>query len=147
MLRIVNQGGGEVNPGNVIVNYTAGAHTVNLENKNSVGDCDLDAAATVTSTSADCGGHIEIRGISDNIEAVSTGLETGDVPDILVEFASISDAATGGGIKSDDGKVDVIFGNGRRGKRHQPEFRRGREHRRGRRDGSSIYPTICEGRG
>jgi hypothetical protein len=108
-LRIVNQGGGEVNPGNVIVNYTALSSTVHLENKSSVGDCDLDGSATVTTTTADCGGSIEIRGIADNVDVVSTGLET-DL-DILVEFASISDDATGGSIKSDDGQVDVIFGN------------------------------------
>jgi hypothetical protein len=107
VLRVVNQGGGEVNPGNVIVNYTALSPTVNLENKSSVGDCDLDGAETVTRTTADCGGQIEIRGISDNVDVVSTGLET-DL-DILVEFASISDDAAGGSIKSDDGQVDVIF--------------------------------------
>ncbi len=106
-LRVVNQGGGELNPGDVIVNFTALSPSVELENKSSVGDCDLDGSATVTMTRAKCGGNIEIRGISDNVEVVSTGLETG--LDVLVQFASISDDATGGSIKSDDGQVDVIF--------------------------------------
>jgi hypothetical protein len=107
VLRVVNQGGGELNPGDVNVNFTALSPTVNLENKSLVGNCDLDGAATVTLTTADCGGSIEIRNISDNVDVVSTGLETG--MDILVQFASISDDATGGSIKSDDGQVDVIF--------------------------------------
>jgi hypothetical protein len=106
-LRVVNQGGGEVNPGNVIVNFTALSPSVTLENKSLVGDCDLDGAETVKWTKARCGGNIEIRGISDNVDVVSTGLETG--LDILVQFASISDDAEGGTIKSDDGQVDVIF--------------------------------------
>jgi len=107
---LLNRGGGEINPGNVIVNYTALAHSVYLVNRSSVGDCDLDGAETVTFTKAHCGGNIEIRGISDDVDIVSTGLETG--LDILVEFASISDDASGGTIKSDDGQVDVIFPKG-----------------------------------
>jgi hypothetical protein len=107
-LKVVNQGFGNVEEADIIVDTVSMSPYVYVQSDHGLGDCDVDGAPTVVNTEAYCRGQIEITNVSDNVTADSTGPFTdGDDFAVRVDWAGISDAATGGTIRSDEGHIEL----------------------------------------
>jgi hypothetical protein len=105
-LDVRNRSNGPINPGNIRVNFVGSATAVTVRTAE-LGDCTVQGAPTVTRTVADCDGTVEILSVSDDLDVTSTFLETGR--SVNISLASISENATGGSIRADDGNIRMTF--------------------------------------
>jgi hypothetical protein len=106
-LVLENDSDGPVNPGSIDAGFVGQAYSVDLST-DSLGDCNVDDAASVVSTRMRCDGVILATGVSNDVDIVSTGLG-GEIVLILV---GIDGAASGGRVESEDGDVTVSFADG-----------------------------------
>ena len=105
-LVLKNDSDGPLNPGNVVADYVGGAVSVEVST-DSLGDCTVAGAPSVTLTTARCDGKITVKNVADQLDIASKGL-SGDIAVTLAELAS-----TGGGtVRSEDGDVTVSFPSG-----------------------------------
>ena len=105
-LDVSNRSNGPINPGDVRVLFVGDATSVSVSTE-SLGDCRIDGASSVTRTTADCDGAVRVSGVADDVDITSTGLETDVSVDLTV--ASVSADSDGGTIDSEDGDVNVTF--------------------------------------
>jgi len=105
-LVVENRSNGPIDPGNVRVRFVGEATSVSVST-DSLGDCRIDGAPSVTQTTADCDGAVRISGVTDNVDITTTGLETAVSVDLTV--ASVSAESGGGTINSEDGDVNLTF--------------------------------------
>jgi hypothetical protein len=104
-LVVRNDSDGPVNPGNIDVRYVAQATSVDVST-DSLGDCSVDGASSVLSTRARCDGEIEVTGVSDRLDLVSSGLSGA----IHVVLSEIHEGGSGGGlVESEDGDITLDF--------------------------------------
>ncbi len=106
-LMVRNRSDGPINPGDIDVQYTAGAFAVNVDTDD-LGDCRVRGTTSVTQTVANCDGEIDIRGIADAVDINATGLETGEAVDVRIAAIS-ADFTAGGTINADDGDVSLTL--------------------------------------
>ena len=105
-LSLENAGASSINPGNLDVQFVGASPRVSLSNEG-IGSCDLNGSASVTTTDVVCGGAAEVRGVADDVNITTTGLETGTA--IVLELSAIGPNATGGKVVSRDGNIEVTF--------------------------------------
>jgi hypothetical protein len=106
-LVVENDSNGPVNPGNIDVRFVGQARSVEVST-DSLGDCHVGGEASVVSTRAHCDGNIQVTGVSNDLDVISTGL----AGEIIVILREVDDAAAGGKIESEDGDVRVTFPEG-----------------------------------
>jgi hypothetical protein len=84
------------------------AWSAHLESYGLAGTCNLDGSPTITETYASCEGEIEITNVSDNVTALSTGMaDDADPYRVRVSFAAISETATGGEMRTEQGHIEL----------------------------------------
>ncbi len=105
-LSLENAGASSVNPGNLDVQFVGASPKVSMTNEG-IGACDLSASSSVTTTDVVCGGSAQVRGVADDVNITTTGLETGTA--IVLELSAVGPSATGGKIVSRDGSIEVTF--------------------------------------
>ena len=106
VLDIHNRSDGVINPGDIDVQFVGPATAVSLV-ADALGDCTVWGNTTVTSTKADCEGQITIRGVSDVVNAMARGLQTGTAIDVSI--ARISDEAHDSQLTAEDGDVELTL--------------------------------------
>jgi hypothetical protein len=103
-LVLQNDSDGAVNPGNVDARFVGAASSVDVST-DSLGDCSVDAGASVVSTRARCDGEIVVTGVSDEVDIASTGL--GGF--VRLTLSSVAGANAGGSVTSEDGDIEISF--------------------------------------
>jgi len=106
-LVLVNDSDGPVNPGDISAAFVGDASSVDVST-DSLGDCSIEAGASVVFTRAHCDGTIVATGVADEVDIRSTGLGG----EIDVTFRAVSADSPGGRVESEDGDVAVDFPNG-----------------------------------
>lgn len=106
-LVLKNDSDGPLNPGDVKADYVADAVSVDVAT-DTLGDCTVSGAPSVTFTKARCDGAITVKNVVDRVDLVSKGLDG----DIVVTLADITAESPGGTVRSEDGDVTVTFPSG-----------------------------------
>lgn len=109
-LTVVNRGDGPLNNFDLKITSVAAASALVVTNSSLLGNCWVQGAPTVRSSTVNCGEHISVFDVSDevNITSTETSLESGS-PAIQLRVASVTPGSRGGRIVSSSGAVSVIF--------------------------------------
>jgi hypothetical protein len=103
-LVVRSRGDGPVYPGAFLAPYVANATSVDVVAENGI-DCFVNADGSVFSTRALCDGPILLRGVTDELDVASTGLDGG----VIVFLSSVAGEIAGGTITSEDGNIELGF--------------------------------------
>lgn len=106
-LVVRSRGDGPVYPGAFLAPYVADATSVDVRAENGV-DCFVNSDGSVFSTRAHCDGPILLRGVSDELDVASTGLDGG----VIVFLSSVAGEIAGGTITTEDGNIELGFPDG-----------------------------------
>jgi hypothetical protein len=106
-LAVRNRSNGPINPGDIDVNFVGEATLLEIQAE-SLGDCFVDGAPSVTFTQIFCDGEITLRDGSDNVRIASTGLGGG----AQVRLSQVGSGAQGGFIETEDGDIEFVLPSG-----------------------------------
>jgi hypothetical protein len=109
-LTVINHGDGPVNEFNVKVAHVGKASALMVQNKSMLGDCWIQGAPSIRTTSIQCEERIWVLDVSDqvNIENGETSFDD-QGPAITLRLAQISPGSSGGKIITASGSISATF--------------------------------------
>lgn len=109
-LTVINQGGGPLNQFELKVEFVGKSSALNITNQSLLGNCWVQGAPTVRSTTVQCGEDIAVFDVSDDVNITNTDdSHDVDAPAIVLRLNSVSPQARGGRVISTSGAVQATF--------------------------------------
>jgi hypothetical protein len=109
-ITVVNQGGGPINQFDLKVEFAGKATALNVTNQSLLGNCWVQGAPSVRSTTVQCGEDIGVYDVSDDVTITNNDNSHDlDTPAIILRMAGVSPSARGGKLSSASGAVKAIF--------------------------------------
>jgi hypothetical protein len=109
-LTIINRGGGPINEFDLKVEFVGAATALSVTNQSLLGNCWIQGAPSVRRTTVQCGEHISVFDVSDELDITNTDTSHGGAaPAITVRLASVSPTSRGGKVSSASGSINATF--------------------------------------
>ena len=109
-LNVVNRGAGPINEFEVRIEFVGQASALQVTNQSDLGDCWVQGAPSVRSTTVQCGDVVSVFDVSDAV-TISNNERRHNArgPAVTLRMASISPGSPGGKITSASGPVNATF--------------------------------------
>jgi hypothetical protein len=109
-LTIINHGDGPVNNFEVIVNAVGQATAINVTNGSLLGDCLIQGAPSVRSSSVSCGEKIALLDVSDEVNITNSEEMYDDpAPAVALRIAGVTPNSRGGKVTTASGAIQATF--------------------------------------
>jgi hypothetical protein len=110
LLTILNRGGGPINDFDLKVEFVGAATALHVTNQSLLGNCWIQGAPSVRSTTVQCGEDINVFDVSDELNITNTDTSHDlRTPAINLRLASVSPNGRGGKLSSASGNINAIF--------------------------------------
>jgi hypothetical protein len=109
-LTILNRGGGPINNFDLKVEFVGAASALHVTNQSILGNCWIQGAPSVRSTTVQCGEDISVFDVGDELNINNTDTShDGDTPAITLRLSSISPTGRGGRVSTASGTIAATF--------------------------------------
>ena len=110
VLTVVNQGGGPLNNFNVKVEFVGRASALAITNQSQLGNCWVQGAPSVRSTTVQCGEDISVFDVSDELNINNTEtMHDAQTPAVTLRLAAVSPNGRGGKVTTASGGIAATF--------------------------------------
>jgi hypothetical protein len=109
-LTVVNRGDGPLNNFDLKVDFVGAAHALSITNNSLLGNCWVQGAPSVKSTTVQCGEDISVFDVADGVSIHNTDTSHDvDTPAITLRMNAISPGSGGGKVTTASGSIQATF--------------------------------------